>query len=623
MKILIVSIHIKNSPQAMPLAAAMLKSRLDSEIFSSAEVQTEYLDFFLDDSAEDITEKVAERAPDMLGFSVYLWNRELTLKTAALIKNRVPGTTIFAGGAEATAAPQTLLATDLFSFVIKGEGEEALTAVVKEIVEHGNALKKACLAPLPGVYLKDQEKSPEDSAWPVEKLDSLPSPYLTGTIKPTDYEGLLWELSRGCPFKCAFCYESKGVAGVRQFSLERIEQELALFEGCRVNQIFVLDPTFNRDKERAKQILRMITEIAPTIHFTFEIRTEFLDEEMAELFGAINCGLQIGLQSAHSSVLKKVNRNLDPEKYREQIDLLNMAGVTFGLDLIIGLPGDSLEGFKESMDYALSLQPNNLDIFPLSVLPGTQLAEMAAEYELNHQTEAPYRVTSTPGFSPADLVVTAELTEACELFYNKGGAVGWLFMILETLQLSGADFFTELAGWLKENSGARHAVDRSEVTEVQLDFLKDYLTKIDRNELFPALEDLVNYHSALDRSLYAGPLSAAELQEYNEETFLCLAPGTIAFSLNYPLEALELLGEIRLEELVGHYAVDKTSQAIYNCGGETLPLILEEEWQAVLMNFNGLKTLGEVMGNFPHFTPEEFCEFVDFLLGETIVYISG
>lgn len=622
MKITIISIHIKNSPQAMPLAAAMLKSRLDSEQRESTELVTEYLDFYLGERAEDIAGAIEKSSPDMLGFSVYLWNRELTLQIASLIKRGMPGTLLFAGGAEATAAPESLLATDLFNFVIKGEGEEALAAVVEEVVKHGIELEMGCLAPLPGVYLKDRPKSPELSAWPVENLDALPSPYLTGTITPTDYEGLLWELSRGCPFKCAFCYESKGVAGVRQFSMERIERELALFEECRVDQVFVLDPTFNRDRERAKRILRMIAEIAPTIHFTFEVRTEFLDEEMAELFGAINCGLQIGLQSAHSSVLEKVNRNINPDSYREQIGLLNMAGVTFGLDLIIGLPCDSLAGFKESLDYALSLQPNNLDIFPLSVLPGTQLAEMADDYGLNHLAEAPYRVTSTPCFSAVDLAEAAELTGACELFYNKGGAVGWLFMLLETLQLRASEFFSELVKWLNKNGGARHPSERSEVTVLQVEFLKDYLQQMGRSELFPALEDLANYHSALDRSLYAGPLPPTVPVEYSEKTIFSPAPGTIPFTLNYPLEAVEALGEIRLEELVGHYVVDKTSQAIYNCGGETVPLTLEEEWQAVLMNFDGEKTLGEVMDSFPHFSPEEFCEFVDFLLGETIVYIS-
>ena len=65
---------------------------------------------------------------------------------------------------------------------------------------------------------------------PRANQENLPSPYLTGTLNPAEYQnGALWELARGCPFKCAYCYESKGEKTVAYFPMERIRQELDFF----------------------------------------------------------------------------------------------------------------------------------------------------------------------------------------------------------------------------------------------------------------------------------------------------------------------------------------------------------------------------------------------------------
>jgi radical SAM superfamily enzyme YgiQ (UPF0313 family) len=58
--------------------------------------------------------------------------------------------------------------------------------------------------------------------------EELTSPYLDGTLDLSKYEGALWELARGCPFKCSYCYESKGEKKVRLLPMERIEKELKL-----------------------------------------------------------------------------------------------------------------------------------------------------------------------------------------------------------------------------------------------------------------------------------------------------------------------------------------------------------------------------------------------------------
>ena len=76
---------------------------------------------------------------------------------------------------------------------------------------------------------------------------------------------------------------------------------------------------------------------------------------------------------ATPQALKYLHRSFDRERFDHVCRLLNQYGITYGIDLIYALPGDSHETFVASLDYALSQRPNQLDIFPLSVLPGTEL----------------------------------------------------------------------------------------------------------------------------------------------------------------------------------------------------------------------------------------------------------
>jgi hypothetical protein len=231
-----------------------------------------------------------------------------------------------------------------------------------------------------------------------------------------------------------------------------VEAELELFEARGIREVFVLDPTFNYHKAQAKQVLRLIAEKAPGTHFFFEIRSEFLDKEMAGLFAAIHCTLQIGLQSAHDDVLRNISRSFDAEDFEAKILLLHEAGVPYGFDLIYGLPGDSLEGFRESVDFAMALVPNHLDVFRLSVLPGTRLAETAAALELAHEAENPYQVLGSPTFSAEEMEQAALIARGCDALYNRGQAVPWFGMLLEPLELPPSGVFQAFATWLDTHS---------------------------------------------------------------------------------------------------------------------------------------------------------------------------
>ena len=517
MKLVLAAIHIKASTRAVPLGPAMLAAVIRRAF--GEEVQTRILDLFLDQPAAECAHRILASDPDYVGFSMYIWNRDLALEIAALLKQRRPDLVIFAGGAEATADKVGVLSDPAMDFVLAGEGEELIVATL------GRILKGAT----------PQEIAASARPIPVKDLATLPSPFLDGTLRPADYGGALWELSRGCPFNCDFCFESRGAAGIRRVPMERVEAELDLFAASGIPEVYVLDPTFNYHKANAKRVLRLIAMKAPDIHFFFEVRCEFIDPEMAGLFAAIRCSLQIGLQSAHDVVLRNIGRSFDPADFEARILLLHNAGVTYGFDLIYGLPGDSLAGFRASLDFAMSLVPNHVDVFRLSVLPGTRLAETAPALHLEHEACNPYQVIASPTFSREDMALAARVAHGCDVFYNHGKAVPWFGIIMEALEISPAEVFARFADWLTSHPS-------EDLTQTQVEFTATLFAERGNSPLGSIAADIISYFGYSEELMDAPPRES-DLQDPPSRQ--------VAFNHN-PLDLLAQMeaGTTSLEELV-------------------------------------------------------------------------
>lgn len=614
MNVTLVSIHPHHSPQAVPLACAFLKAALLAEPSLDNSLQVELVDLFVDElPPQACAEAILATAPDLVGFSVYVWSSDKAAAVASELKKRAPSLTVFAGGAEPTANPQPLLASGSFDYLVVGEGESTVVEAVRR------AARGESPAGLPGILL------PGDSAAPLPPpldLQSLPSPYLTGLLDPSDAGGALWQLSRGCDFACAFCFDHKGGGGVRRFPMERIEQELRLFAKLEVPQVFVLDSTFNKIPGRAKEILRLIARLAPATHFHFEVRSEFIDPEMAELFASITCSLQIGLQSADPAVLHAVGRGFDREDFCYRVSLLNNSGAIFGFDLIYGLPGDTPASFRDSLDFALSLYPNHLDIFPLSVLPGTRLYAKAARLGLDFPDTPPYTVRATPGFSSEALAEAARLAGACDIFYSRGKAVAWFNSVTAALRLTPSAFLTAFTHYLTAR-GERNEEElgEREIWELQRSFLKEIFQKQKKARLLPLALDLADYHHHYACALLATPpkpLAARELKRLDLLRHpLALSPSAFLGTFNY--EILDILesGEIELASFASCFRPATSFAVIYPAGGEVCTESISQPYYQLLLGLDGTSEPGKLSRDLG-IPKDEALSFLEFAVSEGI-----
>ncbi|MGE0156433.1 MAG: radical SAM protein [Geobacter sp.] len=615
----LVTIHAMPSAQSVPLAAAFLKASLDGRPEPTAPVTVTTAEYFCGTPLDRIAAEIVAQQADIVGFPVYLWNRADCCSLVSRLRQQCPQLLLIGGGPEATADPAGLLQQAPFDLLAVGEGEQTLAELVERLDRNES------LAGLPGTARLVEGGLQQVPRPKIDDLAQLPSPYLAGLLDDHISNGMVWQLSRGCPYACEFCYDGMGDRKVRRYPLERLEAELEYLVARGAAQVFALDSTFNTDKKRAKSLLRLIRDRAPGVHFHFEVRHELLDKEQAQLFAELTCSLQIGLQSADPAVASGVGRTFDREDFRRKVMLLNDSGATFGFDLIYGLPGDSLDRFREGLNFALSLYPNHLDIFPLSVLPGTAVGNKAAAIGLQHLPEPPYTLQQSPSFPLADMAVARRLGAASDIFYSRGKAVAWFNGVARGLRLQPVELLERFGDWLLARQGRQcdeAEFDDRAIWQLQREFLTALFTERKLQKLLPAALDCVDYHYAYGVALMAVPPIPPDDDQLLQLDLLKmkLRRASSLTLLPFHYEILDILesGEPDLAWITKHLKQSGSWAAIYPAHGEVCTESLIRPYYRLLEQLDGKQPAGQVAAKLK-IPADDALELLQFALAEGMV----
>ena len=529
------TVLVESSPQAVPLGSGCIASSLKQSKLISDKYDVEIVSISREEKDFSVTKCIDKICcNNEISFflpGIYVWNRSVIEEVCAQIKKRFPNCIIIGGGPECTANPFGFTNID---YVVAGQGEDACRELIEQLILNPDFKG----INIQGVYAGALCKNCKSKAVPgfalakIPDLQNLSSPYLDGTLELKKEGGALWELARGCPFKCSYCYESKGEKKIHYFPQQRLEKELELFAAKEINQVFVLDPTYNANKERALELLKLIKQKAPGIFFYFEARAEFIDRNLAKGFAQIPCSLQIGLQSCDEEVLQIVHRGFDKQKFLRGVNILNQEGVNFGFDLIYGLPGDSLNGFKKSIDFALGLYPNNLELFPLSVLPGTDLYDRRHELKIQFLETPPYSILGTEKMGCLELEKARVISFATRLFYTQGRAVPWFNTLCRSLKCRPSQLCDDFAKYLDDKKINNHLdcsnFEFERIMEMQIDFVKEKFLSKNMQKLFLPMENLIKLNGAFSCTVNDGSTQTVNLNYHPQDLF-----SEYATDLNY------------------------------------------------------------------------------------------
>jgi anaerobic magnesium-protoporphyrin IX monomethyl ester cyclase len=372
------------------------------------------LEFSKEQDVDAIAGRIVETGPDVVGLSIYVWNVVTLMAVAARIRALLPEVKIVAGGPEVgPRAAEVLGRVPSLDAVVRSEGEIPFADVVDAWAAGGNLERVAGVTHRAGGRVVENPEAPI-----LKNLDRLPSPHTAryaASLGDLSERVICIETQRGCVFRCNFCFYNKDLSiRNRRFDLDRVKSEIHFWLQHDVRRIYLMDPIFNLNAARAKDICRFV---AANNHrrtpFHAEIWAEFVDEETARLFRDASFELlEVGLQTTDDTALAAVERRLKLAPFVDGVNWLRKYGLKFELQLIYGLPGETRDTFRRSLNFAKSLRPSFLAVFPLMILPGTELWQKTKSFNLQFDDAPPYFVRSHHSMTAEDIGYGADVIDA-------------------------------------------------------------------------------------------------------------------------------------------------------------------------------------------------------------------
>lgn len=427
----------------------------------------ELAEYTINNRVEEILEDIYGRKPDVIGFSCYIWNRNMILELATELHKLLPKLPVWLGGPEASLDAERILAAyPAVTGIMTGEGEETFAQLLAFYVRGGKDLHN-----IAGLML-------HDGATPKRELLSL-------TEIPFAYEDtanfknriIYYESQRGCPFSCSYCLSSIDRT-VRFREIGIVKEELQFFLDRQVKQVKFVDRTFNCNHAHARAVWEYIREHDNGVtNFHFEIAGDILQEEEIELLNRMRMGLvqlEIGVQSANRRTLAEIRRVTDMKKLKAAVGRIRRGGrVHQHLDLIAGLPYEDYESFGHSFDEVYGMEPNQLQLGFLKVLKGSYMHEKAGDYGMAYTAAPPYEVLYTKWISYEEIRRLKKIEQMVEIYYNSGQFSYTIFVLQKSFQ-SPFSMYEALAEYYEEKGFFTKTPARGYHYQILLSFAEAY-----------------------------------------------------------------------------------------------------------------------------------------------------
>ncbi|MEZ5648948.1 MAG: DUF4080 domain-containing protein [Burkholderiaceae bacterium] len=367
------------------------------------------LEFTLGTPLARMLEALAAERPRVIGIGVYIWNVEQTLVLVRALRERLPEARIVLGGPEISHETQTQLLTALADHVILGAGERAFARLAGQLLDGPRPLMKI----IPG-----EDTDPTELALPNAFYDA----------DDIAHRHLYLEASRGCPFKCAFCLSALD-RSARPFDPTALADAIddLLARGAR--RFRFVDRTFNLKVANCLSILNrfgdwMRAHPDEPLFLHFELIPDRLPQALREVIASFPVGVlqfEIGVQSFDPRVQAMMDRRQDDAATEANLRWLRRhTGAHLHVDLIAGLPGETLAGFGAGFDRLVAMNPHEIQVGLLKRLRGTPLAARAPSLGLVFETRAPYTIVSSPWLSAAEVARLARFARHWDLIGNSG-----------------------------------------------------------------------------------------------------------------------------------------------------------------------------------------------------------
>jgi radical SAM superfamily enzyme YgiQ (UPF0313 family) len=322
--------------------------------------------------------------PDVVGVSVFTFNRHEAMRVAALARAANPGCLVVAGGPHATHMTRHLLENyPALDLVVRGEGEETFLAIARDAAAGRLRPGAAPPADLHGVSGRDGAGLRDTPDRPViQDLDRLPhpaaDPLTIGVEAESQFEFII--TSRGCPAACTFCSSPEFWGRALRFrsASHMLEEVRLLRERHGVVYLSVRDDTFTASRQRVLEFCRGLVEARLDLLWDCQSRVNIVDEERLLWMRRAGCThIQYGVESGSPRMLERLNKGIRLEEIRRAAALTRRVGLGLSIYLITGIDGENDADLDSTVRLIEEIRPHDGLVSPLTVYPGTALHEEA------------------------------------------------------------------------------------------------------------------------------------------------------------------------------------------------------------------------------------------------------
>ena len=417
-------------------------------------------EFVIGQKTEDLAEALLADDPRILGFGVYIWNVEETRRLIAQLRVLRPELIIVLGGPEVSHEVEQQPICQLADYVITGWGDVSFAALCRDL-----------LAGRPPPHRVIPGRQPP--------LEQIALPYRQFSDEDIARRYLYVEASRGCPFKCEFCLSALDKTAW-PFPLPAFLAELEALYARGARRFKFVDRTFNLKVDTSLAILQFFLDkldAAPDdpVFAHFELVPDHLPDRLKAMIQRFPPGtlqFEIGIQSFDPEVQARISRRQKNDVAEANLRWLREHTTAhLHVDLIAGLPGETVEQFAQGFDRLVALRPQEIQFGILKRLRGAPIARHTEAFGLRFSPDPPYQVLATDAIDFASFQRLTRFARYWDLIANSGRFVRSLPLLLGDAPFAR---FLAFSDWLYAQTGKTHALAQERLVHLLHEYLAEH-----------------------------------------------------------------------------------------------------------------------------------------------------
>lgn len=366
---------------------------------------TQILEFVIHENIQDLAEKILFYNPAIVGIGTYIWNAEDVTELIQTLRLVKPDLKIILGGPEASYTPFRVNFDDA-DYIVQGEGDHTFYELCKDIFDN---------------------KAPEGQIIKSDGADLSKTelPYKYYNDNDVANRVIYVEASRGCPFTCEFCLSSIDNK-VRSFNLDELLEEFEILWQRGARNFKFIDRTFNLNMRVANRLLDFFLDRQTKEQYFahFEVVPGHFPDSLKERIRKFPPGslqLEVGIQTLDPATSDNINRKLNFEKIKKNLHFLTTeTNAHLHVDLIIGLPGETVESFANNLNILADITNCEIQLGILKKLSGTTLNRHDLDHGMVYTNKPPYDILKNNLIPFEQMQVMKRFARFWDLTYNSG-----------------------------------------------------------------------------------------------------------------------------------------------------------------------------------------------------------